>query len=224
MAITFLFGCGFTKAQETTTWTFHKEAFTFKVRVDSIPYKGVSKHQGQAVSSIDIVDAKTHQVVQTITPNRYQHASFLDSATIVKLEDINFDGYIDIGVLSWTSTTIQKTYDFWVFEEDKELFKRDSTLDTIWNPAFFPEHKVVYSNWRVGVNEAGHAIYKYEPNKLTCLVEKAEYWGIDPKANGTLETTVLRNGQPVKTEFDIQDRDQGIESWDVKHLLEMWKL
>lgn len=207
-----------------TTWTFPFNTFIFQVHVDSVSFKGKPKKKGVAVSSVEVVNAETRQVVQTLLPNTYLHESHLDSSIIVIFEDINFDGNVDVGLLNWTSTNIQKTYDFWAFNEDEQQFKRDHTLDTVWNPVFHPEHKVVYSSWRIGINEIGHRIFKYEPNHLTCLVKQVEYWGIDPEANGTLETTVLRNGQPAKTEFEIEDRNQGIEGWDVEHLLELMKL
>jgi len=85
---------------------------------------------------------KKRDVVQTIrierqgSPFRY---GFLNMAN-----DINFDGYRDAVVLnSLGSGNI--SYDYWIFNPDKKIFKKDPVLSNVPNPEFDADKKIITS-------------------------------------------------------------------------------
>ncbi len=58
------------------------------------------------------------------------------------VEDINFDGYLDVAVLTGYAMTLEE-YDYYVFNSVIGMFERDPLLISLPNPKFNAETKTI---------------------------------------------------------------------------------
>jgi hypothetical protein len=190
--------CCFFDSYAQTHWTFKDTVHTFIVTIDT------SLEQGQnnegIVRSIDIFNSRTNEKVQSIVPEEFEHNRILDSNAVFFVEDMNFDGYSDIRLLNWTSISFYTTYWYWFYNPVSKHYERDTTLEKYMNPYFDQELKTFHTFWRVGLQEFGHAIYKWQNGTLELKVEQIETWGIKEGEPGLLTTRKM-----VDNKIDVDD-------------------
>lgn len=119
----------------------------------------------------------------------------LDSSAVFIVEDVNFDGQKDIRLISWLSNYNDKEYWYWIYNEEQGQFETDKNMIHFMNPEFDIEHQFVYTQWRVGVMEQGHSLYKWEDAHYQLLVEQVQSLGFDPSFPSYLETFKLVSGE-----------------------------
>jgi len=70
----------------------------------------------------------------------------------IRFEDANFDGYIDILILSNRGNTTNVDFDFWLFDPTSQRFKFSDEYSTkvACNPAFDPEKREIVAGGAAG--------------------------------------------------------------------------
>jgi hypothetical protein len=195
-----------TTFRKQKTWTFTENNQQFIVTIDSVRCGGSDRRYCPTIKAIDIFTLADDKRIQKIIPEQYLFESYLDSSTVVGIEDMNFDGNPDIRLLNWVSANLQTTYWYWLYDETTQQFQRDTTLDEIRNPTFDPAKKTIHTCWSDGYQSSGHAIYKWQGNKLQLIVEETESWGLDPNAPGTLTTERMIKGKMKVVEREVKKR------------------
>lgn len=66
-------------------------------------------------------------------------------------QDVNFDGYIDVGVFTMTGYAgVNNYYEFYIYNPETGSYELNSTLPTISNPSVDIAHRTVISSYRSG--------------------------------------------------------------------------
>lgn len=86
-------------------------------------------------------------------------------------EDINFDGFNDIGVINYKGN-YNSSFSYWVYKKNQKKYKKIRSLDSIQNPNFNKETKEIYSRWRAGLSEFHDETYIWKSDEI---ILKAEY-------------------------------------------------
>lgn len=115
--------------------------------------------------------------------------------------DVNFDGYKDIGLLSYKGN-YNTSYSFWLFDKKAGQFKYNKNLSNIYNPAFLDNKKEICSKWHSGLTEFYLEKYFWKNNVLVLKEKYEENW----TDKGNLKVTKLVNGTYVKKDSIIAER------------------
>jgi hypothetical protein len=202
-----------------TTWTFEDDQHIFTLHLDTLDCGGSTDDDCLSVTAIHIKNTLHPDKSQIIQTDVFTLNGFPDTGKIFIIEDINFDGYKDIRLISWVSTNLQTTYWYWVYNVSEQRFQRITDLDEIMNPEFNLNTKTIHSWWRDGFFAFGHALYKWDLNKIILIAQEEEVWGLDPKEGGVSTTIINRNGKFTTTEKNVSDYEI-----DFMHHLESCKL
>jgi hypothetical protein len=192
-------------AMSQTTWTFKDSKFIYKISSDYVPLGGTTGELGPAVNKIEIYNALDKNKIQTIKPEEFIYETFLDSSKVFKVEDMNFDNHNDIRLLNWTSTNLQTSYWYWLYNKNTGKFESDTTLEKFWNPYFDQVKKTIHKHWRIGLSEFGHANYKWTEKGIQLIAEQVEYWGMGGGSQGTLITRRFVDGKLIEKEIEVEE-------------------
>lgn len=184
-------------------WHFDDDHFNISVYTNSVKYDSTAHAYGRAVTKVEI--EKNNEIFQTITPEIFVHEAYHDSSFIFKYEDVNFDGHNDIALVNWISTNHQTTAWYWIFNPKNQKFIQNTSFKDLMNVQVDANKKCIYTNWRIGMNEFGHAIYQWKNNELILKIEQTEYWGIDPILPGTRLIKENTNGKITEREYPVKE-------------------
>jgi len=199
-------------------WSFNDKSFNISVYTDSVKYDSTVQNYGRVVTKIEIF--KDNKNIQTIKPEIFIHEPYLDSNFIFQYIDVNFDGQKDIVLVNWISTSLYTTSWYWIFDPNTQKFLEDSSLNHLMNVQVDQNKKCIYTYWRIGMNEFGHAIYQWENNKLILKIEQCEYWGLDPSTPVTRVIKENVKGKLVEKEYKVKEHNI-MNKWELYELL--WK-
>lgn len=87
----------------------------------------------------------------------------------VQLMDFDFDGRKDIRVMRAAADLTYPKHDYWLWDEAQRTFIPSSTLDSIQDPMFDDERKLVSSQWYDGGLHRGGSTFRYQDGKLTMV-------------------------------------------------------
>lgn len=179
-------------------FVFKDAVFSFIIKADTVPYLDSSGFNYQ-VKAIDIYKIANHEKVQTIIPpedNRIE--TYLDSDRVFKIEDMNFDGYDDIRLLSLFDTHMQSNFYCWLYSKSKGIFERDTSLESITNPEFDKKTKTVKGYERIGFRDEEDKVFKYGSKGELILIYEKDI-NADITGTKTIITTKKRvNGKMVE--------------------------
>lgn len=127
--------------------------------------------------------------------------SEMDSNSIItnfKAEDINFDGFTDIGVINLLGTA-NAYYDYYLWDSKKGSFTYYEPLSEISSPLIKPDSKTIYSYTHISAASFTENTYRWINGKLTIYESiETEY---DENGNGTVTTkTYDENGNPISND------------------------
>jgi hypothetical protein len=115
-------------------------------------------------------------------------------------EDLNFDGWDDMRIVSGVPAGPFMPYIVWLWDADEKLFSHDEDLSGITDIEADAKTKTIKSNYRASAFEYGEEYYKYIDGKLT-LVKSVETTFLDGDDEGMEEevTSELKGGKMVET-------------------------
>ncbi len=146
------------------TW-FNKDrtkSFPFTLTEDAKPYKGwiftdnAKKEEGFYVMSNIYIWNAQGQLHQTLSD--FQCTS--DTENTIEIEDLNFDGHMDIRVLEM-SGSVNAPYIYWLYDPREDVFVRNEELAGITSPEVDVMGKEIISRWRSGAASYGTDHYTY---------------------------------------------------------------
>ena len=124
------------------------------------------------------------------------------------VEDVNFDGHVDLRLLSWYSISDYTTFWYWLFDPRTERFVRDTAMDKIMNPSFDPLKKEVRSWWRIGFNEFGRSRHTWEKERSVLQWSEVMTTGFDGFDGPVyLDRTQRINGELVRKEILLKPEE-----------------
>ncbi|HZY81716.1 MAG TPA: hypothetical protein VFE50_19470 [Cyclobacteriaceae bacterium] len=150
-----------------------KKSFDFVLSTDEKPL------QFKTISDNATV-ADEHKVINKIVvafPNKTQTIEgfesdvFADLGEAISLEDINFDGYLDLMVIEFTGAR-NTPYLYWTYDPKKIEFIKHEEL-TASNPVIDVQKQRVVSDWVDGAATYGHSEFVYQDGKYY-LAEESE--------------------------------------------------
>jgi len=116
-----------------------------------------------------------------------------DLADAISLEDMNFDGYIDIRVLEFTGSQ-NSPHIYWIFDPKTVQFVKHEEL-TATDPVVDLQTKRIVSSWRDGAAIYGTSQYVFQDGKFYLIEEFEE----DLSTNKSKTTKYkIENGKSVK--------------------------
>ncbi|HLG02302.1 MAG TPA: hypothetical protein VI731_01825 [Bacteroidia bacterium] len=186
-------------------WQFKDNQHLFILTIDTVFCGGTTRKYSPTVTSIDVYDVKDGKQIQTIVPDTFLLDKFLDSSIVFIVEDMNFDGVNDIRLINWLGTDLQKSYSFWFYNIQVQQFQFDTTLANFVNPYFDQSKKTFHTWWRTGFTNYGHALYKFENDKLQLITEEEENWDINPATPGTITLRQRSYGKIEEIEKKVKE-------------------
>jgi hypothetical protein len=84
----------------------------------------------------------------------------------VQLMDFNFDGRKDIRVMRMAADLTNPEHNYWLWDEAERTFTSSAILDSIQQPMFDNERKMVSSQWYDGGLHRGGSTFRYENGRL----------------------------------------------------------
>jgi len=164
-----LFSCGNLLAQDFYPKENGTHEFAFKIN-SSLPEFRLTFYfffdsLGNSVgpSRIEIRRADKQRILQKIeTPI---------IVTSFRLEDMNFDGYLDLLLAEGTQGTGGSLYDIWFYQPRTGQFKYDPQFQEITCPVPNPKTKEITSYYSGGADYRSVRTFHFENNKLILLRE-----------------------------------------------------
>ncbi|NQX92851.1 MAG: hypothetical protein HRT74_12135 [Flavobacteriales bacterium] len=183
------------------TWKYIDTPFQITVFAEDTALNETAK--GRFVNRIEILRSDT--LFQIIKPEQYIHEAVLDSSSIFKHVDLNFDGVKDLQLVNWFSSHLHSTSWCWLYDHEQDKFLLDESLSSITNLQADQEKKCIYSYWRIGFHEEGHAIYQWEKGNFVLQIEEFLTWGLDPDKPGLCQLTRKTNQGLITNETEITE-------------------
>ncbi|MFC2134903.1 XAC2610-related protein [Bacteroidota bacterium] len=90
------------------------------------------------------------------------------------LEDVNFDDFDDLMVLSTIDNTGNYGYEYWIFDPEKKQYFLDEQLSELiaGNPSFNKTEKTYTTGGRLGIDSYSFSTYKYVNGELILIKEE----------------------------------------------------
>ncbi len=168
------------------TYSFEDSTFRYEVIEDSLYSKKYSNGNFDSYysfSSLSVYLKASNTLFQklSVSHNIHEKGSFVDT---LKIGDINFDGFDDVGILikNWDSIFDFNKYHYWLFDSINNKFVETEIYDTLDISYFDNAKKELHCNTKFQPCAYwGNRVYQYEGAKLLLISEVK----IIPKQNGT---------------------------------------
>lgn len=160
--------------QAQKVWKFSDSTFVYVLSLEKMKNDGGTLSDTRSVKQIDIYRKLTNAKIQSIKPEPQIIEPYYDSTIVFIVEDMNFDGRKDFRLLRGATTNLQTSYDYWFYNAAANKFVADTALQYFQNPSFDAVSKTVHTWWRQGFSNFGHALYKWNKNKIVLIAEEEE--------------------------------------------------
>ncbi len=202
-----------TSAQETKQ--FSDKHFSFDIKVDSTKdYYGYYYF----VSVITVTRLSDKKIVQKLIPGPDDGWEYHSYEGFI-IEDMNFDGFNDIRLLTMVGKRGNKAYCYWIFDPVKQQFKRDSLLEEISAPYFDPKTKTIHEGWHEANQDGGTNVYRFINKKLTQIYEKVSKTIYDDNDQKRIHLIIQKMVKgKMKLVYDKYFTEQQYEALDHKTL------
>ncbi len=158
------------------TWTSKdgSKEFPFSVQATTTPFSFSSNvamddsNEGGEVTMIHTILDANNQEVQKIS---VEQNMMPDSS--ITVEDMNFDGHLDIRMTSWIAVNGNTNYSCWLYNPSTQKFEESSKLNELRDPVFDQGKKEVRTTWKVGYGQFSHETYLYQDGQYF-MIESGE--------------------------------------------------
>ena len=93
--------------------------------------------------------------------------------------DLNFDGYLDMRVISSPPVGANIPYKNWLWSTPKRKFVANPALDKITSPQFDANEQEITSQWRSNAAEHGTDVYAYDGDVPVLIHRETQTYGAD---------------------------------------------
>jgi len=147
-----------------------------------------SKHN--TVRRVDVMRGGDNTVIQSLAPSPDAAQPFFTDEKYFVVEDVKFDGYKDVRLLSGYGGTGNRYFRFWLFDPASGLFTFNQAMDEMCNPTVDPIAKTIKSHYNGGA--AGciftDSIYQVDSNGK-CIETRRVVQDLDSDRKCFLTTT-----------------------------------
>ncbi len=145
------------------------------------------------------------------TGDTYEYLRHFESdagANILRVTDVNMDGYADIAVISYAGATEAQAAHF-LYDPLSGGYGRYKELDTLswWRCALYPETKLMLDYQRDGVENGVWTLYRWEGTKLNTLATGI----ISNAGEDALKARVFKDNEKVYEAIWSSRGDDGVE-------------
>jgi len=116
---------------------------------------------------IIVRDSESREIIQEIFP--YEYAYFGYPTTRLRVEDMNFDGYVDIGIVQFIPASPNVPYAWWVWDNEIRQFVHCTMLSTITSPVVDRENETIRTNVRIDAARYVVRYYRYVNGELRLI-------------------------------------------------------
>jgi len=95
-----------------------------------------------------------------------------------EVTDLNFDGYLDLRVISFLPAGPNTPYKNWLWSVSKGKFVASPALDKITSPQFDAEAQEITSHWRSSAAEQGTDVYAYDGDALVLVHRETDTYTV----------------------------------------------
>jgi hypothetical protein len=176
--------------------SYQDSNFIYKITLDST-LSGDSANYDCSIKSFSIIRQSDNKLIQTIEAPDNSFFRDLAKDQLFIIEDVNFDGFNDLGIIQFIPAAPNIPYYYWTYNSNTKQFQRDTTLEEITSPEFHHDKKIITSFWRANCCDHGTSTYKYINGKLV-LIEEEEV-ALAPKDDKKYIRTVKKrvNGKMI---------------------------
>ena len=100
-----------------------------------------------------------------------------------EIRDMNFDGYLDLRIITSSPAAQNVSYRNWLWSESDERFHTNPALDGIISPDFDPDTQEVISRWRASAAEGGVDVYVWEGDQLRLIHRELDRYSDNGSCN-----------------------------------------
>ena len=158
-------------------------AFQFRIHPSSLIYAFhlIGDPASNTIVRIEVSRQNDPAIIQTLEAGMGEQP--YRGADYFQVEDINFDGYLDIKLLAWWGATGNKGYRYWLFDKETDHFVYDEAFSELCNPIPHPETKTITTSSVGGMAGRIHtfAAFQVMDGKPTVIWEEHQGWIEDGK-------------------------------------------
>ncbi len=146
------------------------------------------------IEQIDISTSQSNGVIQTLKVS--QPIPLADFDFYFAVEDVNFDVYQDISLISSWGATGNTSYNYWLFNPQSGQFEYHEQLSQLVSPYADPNTKTITSFWMGGRMGSIYEelTFRFEGNELKLIRQESQDW-IEDNNHFLKVIKELRNGQ-----------------------------
>lgn len=117
---------------------------------------------------IEIRKKGTNEITQIV---ENFNAEVQKNETVI-VEDVNFDGYLDIRLMEYLPSGPNIPYLYWIFDPETKQFVQNEELKQITSPEVDVKNKQLLSHQRTDATRFGTKFYEYRNNELVLVKEE----------------------------------------------------
>lgn len=136
----------------------HEDLPLYRFELDMQRVQGAVADE-YSVSVIRIYNTQSNSLIQQIIPGENWQIS--DDSLGFILEDMNFDGYVDMRLMQFLPAGPNIPYYYWLWDVKAGRFVQNKALEQITSPWFDPATKQIYSTQRGSATSYRSETYEY---------------------------------------------------------------
>lgn len=214
--------------EETILFEIKEGNQNLLVLINAYPYKAEGADR---ILKGKVFDKKELSFIQTFE-DKVTGTLFQD----YKVEDVNFDGYLDFYYVNYEGNHRLSFSAVWVWNPKKNCFEHAKELENIVNFSVDAERKMIVSWFRGGLTTVSENYYQYLNGKLECVRSLDIFPNYDKEGdlnlvckdwrNGKLET-IIETQAPLKFAWSEEEEEgekfSEIDEETKQQVEEFWK-
>jgi hypothetical protein len=133
--------------------------------------------QVYAARDVLIQDLAYPQELQTL--GLFSVGEFPNGWPAPLLEDLNFDGYLDVKLMSYLGGTGNYGFNVWIYRPESRRFVHEPTLSQLGRLKAHPETRTLTSSWVMGAGTSGHSVLRWEKGVPVVVRDETLDWNKD---------------------------------------------
>jgi len=125
---------------------------------------------GKLIERIEVSREGEIKPRQLLTGRDELNQTIYTPRRVLRADDANFDGYLDIGIVVGEGATGNEGWAYWLYDPRTGEFATREDLE-FWNPSFDPKTKTIHTGMKCGMNCYEYAIYAWR-NGQPVLIDR----------------------------------------------------
>jgi len=134
------------------------------------PEGATNSSRGKLIDRIEVSREDAAGGMRLLTGHGELEQPIYTPTTVLRADDVNFDGYLDVGILAGVGHTGNMTWVYWLYKPRTGQFEAQDDLELA-DPSFDPKTRTIKTGAKCGGGCFSHADYKWRNGRLVLIDE-----------------------------------------------------